>query len=226
MFAEQGGPARGRLQPGCCRGAGGGRPGTPGSEGCLCCGCSGLSSQRGGCPCPRGGRSPSPPLRASPWAGPTGVLGEASLAALPRPAEVRGCPENKPRAGGRWEGGSWMSSEMQTWQDRCQGARWYPAWCQGPSSGLCRSPGSCGTRCVPGSDAGMCWEPAAPEQVLRGRSPLPRSAQPRSAGGSVPAAPAGDHESPVTRGQGAAGDLIANGGAMTPGAASDPTFNS
>uniref|UniRef100_A0A8B9NI86 Growth differentiation factor 11 n=2 Tax=Aves TaxID=8782 RepID=A0A8B9NI86_9AVES len=103
MFAEQGGPARGRLQSGCCRGAGGGRPGTPGSEGCLRCGCSGLSSQRGGCPCPRGGRSPSPPLRASPWAGPTGVLGEASLAALPGPAEVWGCPENKPREGGRWE---------------------------------------------------------------------------------------------------------------------------
>lgn len=95
-----------------------------------------------------------------------------------------------------------------------------------PPRGFAAFPGAVGPGAFPALTQGCVGNRLAPEQVLRGRSPPPRSAQPRSAGGSVPAAPAGDHESPVTRGQGAAGDLIANGGAMTPGAASDPTFNS
>ncbi|CAN0013762.1 unnamed protein product [Bubo scandiacus] len=163
MFAEQGGPAWGRLQPGVLPWGGG--EGTPGV----------LGLRTLGVVVPAGWVSPS--LR---WPLASGVS-ESII-----PGMTRGVGGAAPRRGpGRVGGGRWVSSGTRTrrW--------WYPAGCRGPSSGLCCGPGA--------TEPPLCWEVAAPEQVLQGRTPPPRSARPRSAGGSVPAAPAGAHESPVTR---------------------------
>lgn len=83
-----------------------------------------------------------------------------------------------------------------------------PARCHGPTRGFAAPPSP---------TAGSRGEAAAPEQVLWGWTPPPALLVP---------APAGHRQSPVLRGQGAAGGLIADGGAMTPRAAPDPTFTS
>lgn len=207
----------GRAGAGCCRGAGGGRPGTPVDA------TDARAADARGCH-PTGVGVPVPAVAARHRRVQEHRPGRSVPHCSAGAGGGVGLPQTQARGG--WEMGGWEMGVL--WDSDpavpLAGARWYPVpW---TPLGASPRPRGCGIRRVPGSDTGMRWEPAAPQQVLWGRSPPSHSAPAPLGGGSVPTAPAGDHESPVTWGQGAAGDLIAGGGAVTPGAASDPTFNS